>query len=333
MPVDLRSDTVTSPTAAMRAAMAEAEVGDDLSGEDPTVNRLQSLAAALLGTEAALYVPTGVMANQLAIRAHTRPGTEVVCAPRAHVYAYEDGGAARNAGVQMRPIDQWSQLAHAIEGAHHHLPAVSLVSIENTYMPEQGRPLAASEVQTIVDTAHRYGVPVHCDGARIWNASIALGVSPSALIGDCDSVMFCLSKGLSAPIGSVLCGSVDFIDAARADKHRLGGGWRQAGIVAAAGVVALETMVDRLADDHSRAHRFATAVASHWPAALDADTVRTNIVCGDLRELPDGIVARLADHQVLCGTIDPVTVRWAFHKDVDDTGLERALGALDAIAK
>ena len=238
-----------------------------------------------------------------------------------------------NAGVQMRPIDDWSQLAHAIEGSRHHLPAVSLVSIENTYMPEQGRPFSASEVQSVVDTAHRYGVPVHCDGARIWNASIALGVSPAELIGECDSLMFCLSKGLGAPIGSVLCGTVDFIDAARADKHRLGGGWRQAGIVAAAGIVALETMVVRLADDHDRAHRFATAVADHWPGALDASTVRTNIVCGDLRKLPDGIVVRLGEHHVLCGTIDPVTVRWAFHKDVDDAGLDHALAALDALAK
>src|SRR3954468_171798 len=156
MLVDLRSDTVTRPTPAMRAAMADAEVGDDLAGEDPTVNRLQSLAAALLGTEAALYVPTGTMANQLAIRAHTRPGTDVVCAPRAHVFCYEDAGAARNAGVQMRPIADWSQLEPTLEGARHHLPVVSLVTLENTYMPEHGRPLAVEEVTAVATTAHRY---------------------------------------------------------------------------------------------------------------------------------------------------------------------------------
>src|SRR4051794_3826315 len=287
MMVDLRSDTVTRPTAAMRAAMADAEVGDDLAGEDPTVNRLQSLAAALLGTEAALYVPTGTMANQLAIRAHTRPGTDVVCAPRAHVFCYEDAGAARNAGVQMRPISDWSQLAPVIEGSRHHLPVVSLVTVENTYMPEHGRPLSVDAMRSVVDTAHHYGLPVHCDGARIWNAAVALGVSPAQLVAGCDSTMFCLSKGLAAPIGSLLCGSTDFIAAARADKHRLGGGWRQAGIMAAAGIVALETMVDRLADDHERARRFASALGERWPAALDASAVHTNIVCADSRELPD----------------------------------------------
>jgi threonine aldolase len=331
MLVDLRSDTVTRPTPAMRAAMADAEVGDDLAGEDPTVNRLQSLAAGLMGMEAALYVPTGTMANQLAIRAHTRPGTEVVCAPRAHTYCYEDAGAARNAGVQMRPVDHWSQLAIVLEGAQHHLPAASLVTLENTYMPEHGRPLAPGEVRSIVDTAHQFDVPVHCDGARIWNAAIALGHAPAELLAGCDSVMFCLSKGLAAPIGSVLCGSADFIAAARADKHRIGGGWRQAGIVAAAGIVALETMVERLADDHGRAQRFAAALAERWPKALDASHVRTNIVCGDTRELPDAFVDRLAAHDVLCGTIDAVTTRWIFHHDVDDDGLMHAVGALEAI--
>ncbi len=333
MIVDLRSDTVTRPTPAMRAAMAEAEVGDDLAGEDPTVNRLQTLAAALMGTEAALYVPSGTMANQLAIRAHARPGTEIMCAPRSHVYCYEDAGAARNAGVQMRPLGDWSGLRHALDGEFHHLPAVSLVTIENTYMPEHGRPLRSDEVRAIVDVAHDRGVPVHCDGARIWNASIALGVRPVELLAGCDSVMFCLSKGLAAPIGSVLCGSADFIAGARDDRHRIGGGWRQAGIVAAAGIVALETMVERLADDHERAHTFASALAKRWPGALDPAAVRTNIVCGDQRELPGGIVARLAEHGVLCGTIDPTTVRWIFHHDVDDAGLEHAIAALDLLAR
>ncbi len=232
----------------------------------------------------------------------------------------------------MRPVADWSELARTIEGARHHLPAVSLVTLENTYMPEQGRPLAAEEVRTVVDAAHRYGVPVHCDGARIWNASIALGVPPVELLAGCDTMMFCLSKGLGAPIGSVLCGSVDFVDAARADRHRIGGGWRQAGIVAAAGIVALEAMVVGLADDHARAHRLAGALAEHWPGALDASAVRTNIVCADLRQLPGGIVALLAEHDVLCGTIDPVTVRFVFHHDVDDAGLAHALAALDDIA-
>jgi threonine aldolase len=331
--VDLRSDTVTQPTLTMRAAMAEAEVGDDLSREDPTVNRLESLAAALTGKEAALYVPTGTMANQLAIRAHTRPGTEIVCAPRAHVFCYEDAGAARNAGAQMRPIADWSELARVIESSHHHMPVVSLVAIENTYMPEQGRPFSVDEVRAIADAAHAEGVAVHCDGARIWNASVALGAPPSALVEHCDTVMFCLSKGLGAPIGSLLCGPEELVDRARDDKHRLGGGWRQAGIVAAAGIVALETMVERLADDHARAHAFAASLAAHWPGALDADDVRTNIVCGDARHLPDDFVARLTAQGVLCDMLDPVTIRWVFHNDVDDAGLAHAIAVLDAFGQ
>ncbi len=315
----------------MRAAMADAEVGDDLAGEDPTVNRLQSLAASLMGTEAALYVATGTMANQLAIRAHTRPGTEVVCAPRSHVYCYEDAGAARNAGVQMRPLDDWSALPAALEASQHHLPEVSLVAVENTLMAEQGQPLTADEVGSIAAVARANGVPVHCDGARIWNAAIALGVAPKVLVAECDSVMFCLSKGLAAPIGSVLCGSAGFIAAARADKHRLGGGWRQAGIVAAAGIVALETMVERLADDHDRAHEFAAALAARWPGSVDPALVRTNIVCADLGCLPKAMVVKLEALGVLCGTIDPSTVRWIFHHDIDDAGLAHAIAVLDAL--
>ena len=286
-----------------------------------------------MGMEAALYVPSGTMANQLAIRAHVRPGTEIVCAPRAHVYCYEDAAAARNAGAQMRPIDDWSELGRALDGSAHHLPVVSLVTVENTYMPEHGRPLPVDAVRAIVDTAHRRGVPVHCDGARIWNAAIALGVPPAELLAGCDTAMFCLSKGLAAPIGSVLCGPADLIAAARADRHRLGGGWRQAGIVAAAGIVALETMVERLADDHARAHAFAAAIAERWPGALDPSAVRTNIVCADARALPERVVARLAEHGVLCGTIDPLTVRWIFHHDVDDEGLAHAVSVLDALAR
>ncbi len=333
--VDLRSDTVTRPTDEMRAAMAAAEVGDDAYGEDPTVNRLQSLAAALLGTEAALYVPSGVMANQLAVRVLARPGTEVLVPERAHVYRHENAAAALNSGVQVHPLADpdglvtAEQIALAAAGSDHHLPTVSLVWIENTHMPAQGRPWTAAEVGAIVGAARAFGLPVHCDGARIWNAAIALGVAPAELVAGCDTVMFCLSKGLGAPVGSVLCGSAAVIAEARAHRHRFGGAMRQAGIIAAAGIVALETMVERLADDHARARRLAGAIAERFPGALDPAAVRTNIVCCPIGALPDQALERLGAVGILAGTLDPWTIRFVIHKDVDDDGIERACRAVD----
>ncbi len=327
MIVDLRSDTVTRPTQAMRDSMATAEVGDDLSGDDPTVNRLQSLSAALLGYEAALYVPTGTMANQLAIRAHTRPGTDVICAPRAHVYRYEDAGAARNAGVQMRPVE-WADLESEMLGDQHHLPEVSLVAFENTLMAHSGLPLDRSLIESILATASRFDVPVHCDGARIFNAAIATGATPRELVAGCSSMMFCLSKGLGAPIGSVLCGTREFIARARVDKHRMGGGWRQAGIVAAAGIVALETMVERLHDDHQRARAFADALALRWPGSVDPRQVLTNIVCADSAAMPSDVIEQLFKQGVLAATIDARTTRFIFHLDIDDDGVTHAIDSL-----
>ena len=315
----------------MRAAMAEAEVGDDLAGEDPTVNRLQSLAAALFAKPGALYVPTGVMANQLAVRAQARPGTEVACGARSHLYCYEDAGSARNAGVQMRPLSSWALLDDALVGSLHHMPDISLVAIENTLMAEGGVPVAPETVRSIAMVARRHGVALHCDGARIFNAAIALNVTPIELVRDCDMVMFCLSKGLGAPIGSVLCGPIDVIERARADRHRIGGGWRQAGIIAAAGIVALETMVERLADDHTRACEFAVAIAKRWPDALDATSVRTNIVCASTKALPDDAVTQLAANDVLAGTIDACTTRFVFHYGITDEALTHAIAALDLL--
>ncbi|MBM3660105.1 MAG: low specificity L-threonine aldolase, partial [Actinobacteria bacterium] len=257
-PVDLRSDTVTAPTPEMRAAMADAEVGDDAYGEDPTVNRLQSLAAALLGCEAALLVPSGTMANQLALAVLAGPGEEVGCAARAHVLRHESGGAAANWGVQLRALPDSGGVvtAAALDAAaadqRHHLPPFVAVTIENTYMPASGRPWRAHELDGVTAAARRHGLRVHVDGARIWNAAVATGRSPAELTAGADTVMFCLSKGLGAPVGSLLCGPTDFVHRARDLRHRLGGGMRQAGVIAAAGVVALETMVERLADDHAR---------------------------------------------------------------------------------
>lgn len=337
--IDLRSDTVTVPTPEMRAAMAEAEVGDDVYGEDPTVNRLEALAAALLGKPAALLTPSGVMANQLALRVLATPGTEVLCGARAHVYRYEQAASAGNAGVQLHPLpDADGRLAlDALEAAiadqEHHLAPISALAIENTHMPACGRPLPPGEVGALVEVARAHGLALHCDGARIWNASIALGVAPAELVAGVDTVMFCLSKGLGAPIGSLLCGPVDLIARARQERARLGGAMRQAGVIAAAGVVALETMVERLAEDHARARRLADALAGRFPGSVAPEAVRTNIVCVDAGRVPDRLVERLEARGVRSGTLDARTVRFVTHKDVDDTDIDQTIAALDAIAK
>jgi threonine aldolase len=233
VPVDLRSDTVTRPTREMREAMAEAEVGDDAYGEDPTVNRLESLAAALLGKEAALFTPSGTMANQLALRVLGRPGTEVLCGERAHVYRYEQAAAAGNAGVQLRPLPDGAgaldphDVERALLGQRHHLPEISALAIENTHMPASGRPWRVAELDAVSAVARAGRLAVHCDGARLWNAAVALGVAPRELVAGVDTAMFCLSKGLAAPVGSLLCGPHDVIARARSERSRLGGGMRQ----------------------------------------------------------------------------------------------------------
>jgi threonine aldolase len=314
--------------------MADAEVGDDVYGEDPTVNRLESLAAGLMGKDAALFVPSGIMANQLAIRVLAPGGTEVLCPDLAHVYRYEGSAAPLNSGVQMHPLwDVPDGINAAIEGRRHHMPTPSLLVLENTYMAASGAPLAADEMSTLCKLAHSGGLRVHIDGARIWNASIALDTAPRALVRDAETVMFCLSKGLAAPIGSVLCGSASLVAEARAQRSRFGGGMRQAGVIAAAGIVALETMVERLADDHARAANLARALADRWPGSLDPAAVRTNIVCAQLSKLPDHFVERLREHNVLSGTIDPRTLRLVTHKDVDDDAIARTIKAFDEIRK
>src|SRR5437899_4836566 len=312
--VDLRSDTVTTPTPEMRRAMGDAEVGDDAYGEDPTVNRLESLAAALLGKEAALYVPSGRMANQLALRVLGRAGTEVLCGERSHVYRYERAAAAGNARVQLRPLADHDGVIDAalVDGAaadrQHHFPPISAVAIENTHMPACGRPWRTHEIEAVADATARHGFALHCDGARIWNASIAVGASPADLVERADTVMFCLSKGLGAPVGSLLCGTRDTLGVAREERARLGGGMRQAGVIAAAGVVALETMVERLADDHRRARTLADALAELFPGSVDPHSVETNIVCARARALPEHLLDGLAADGVLAGTIDVDTV-------------------------
>ncbi len=332
-PVDLRSDTVTRPTPEMRRAMAGAEVGDDDYGEDPTVNELEARFAARVGKAAALFVPSGIMANQLALRVLSVPGTEVVAGRRQHVVAYELAAGARNAGVQFHTLNDDdgtigpADVAAAVAAAAYHQPAVSLVCIENTHMAAGGVPWAPEAVAAVV--AASAGVPVHVDGARLFNAEVATRVPAAELAAGATTVMACLSKGLCAPVGSLLAGPIDVIAAARTERKRLGGGMRQAGVLAAPGLVAL-SMVDRLAEDHRRAARLAEAVAARWPdAGLDPASVRTNIVT-----FAPPAAAKLVDHLagegVLAQMIDPGVVRLVTHHDVDDAGLERALGALAA---
>ena len=337
--IDLRSDTVTTPTPEMRRAMADAEVGDDVYGEDPTINRFQDRAAELLGKDAALYVPSGTMANQLALRVLARPGSEVLCAARAHVFRYEAAAAAWNSAVQLHPFPDddglldVGALDDTARDAGHHSPDVSLIAIENTHMPTCGRPWRTEEVAAVGAVADAHGIPLYCDGARIWNAAVALGVPARQLVAPAQAVMFCVSKGLGAPVGSVLCGPRDMIREARVHRQRLGGGMRQAGVIAAAGLVALDSMIDRLADDHRRARRLAEAVAEMWPGAVVPDAVKTNMVCAIAERLPRDLLDRLDAEGIRAGTIDTRTVRFATHKDVDDADIERVLKTFERITR
>ena len=328
--VDLRSDTVTRPTPEMRRAMAEADVGDDVYGEDPTVNALQEAFAARVGKEAALFVPSGTMGNQLALRLLTRPGTSVVAGRRQHVVVYENAAAAYNAGVQFTVVDDDdgtlapSDVAWAMNASHHHYPNLSLVCVENTHMPANGAPWPLERLEAVAAC----GLPVHLDGARLFNAEVATRTPAAAYARSATTVMCCMSKGLGAPVGSLLAGPADVMAEARAARQRLGGGMRQAGVIAAAALVALTTMVERLHDDHRRARRLADVVAERWPdAGLEPDMVRTNMVIWRHPET-SAILERLRADGVLAGAIAPGVLRMVTHLDVDDDGIERACKAL-----
>ena len=337
-PVDLRSDTVTRPTPEMRRAMADAEVGDDVYREDPTVNRLEETFAARVGKEGALFVPSGTMGNQIALRLLAAPGTVVVAGRRQHVVLYENGAGARNAGVQFGPVDDADgtvspdDLAYAMEGAAHHMPRVGAVCVENTHMPAAGAPWHLGRLDAVVAVARGEGrrrpVPVHMDGARLFNAEVATGVPASEYAARADTVMSCLSKGLCAPVGSLLAGDAALMAEARTLRAGLGGGMRQAGVLAAAGLVALERMVERLAEDHARARQLAEAVVERWPGSgCDPHAVRTNIVTFHHPD-PLRLLHHLGEHGVRAGTIAPGVVRFVTHHDVDDSGVERARKAV-----
>ncbi len=330
--VDLRSDTVTRPTPEMRRAMAGAEVGDDVYGEDPTVNALQEAFAERVGKQAALFVPSGTMANQLALRLLPPPATAVVAGARQHVVVYENGAGGRNAGIQFHtvPDDDGTidpaDVAWAVEAAQHHHPRPGLVCVENTHMPADGAPWPLDRLRDVVTAGG--GLPVHMDGARLFHAEVATGNAARAYTEPVTTVMCCLSKGLAAPVGSLLAGPEDLIAAARDERQRLGGGMRQAGVIAAAGLVALRTMVERLAEDHERARRLAEAVVQRWPeSGCDPQRIVTNVVTWRHAQ-PAQVVEHLRAEGVLVGTIAPGVLRLVTHVDVDDDGEERAAKAL-----
>lgn len=335
--VDLRSDTVTRPSAAMRRAMAEAEVGDDVYGEDPTMNRLEERAAQLFEREAALFVPSGSMGNLIAIKAWTRPGSEVICEQKAHINQYELASMAALAGAFPRPIPaptgilSWTQIEAEIRPKTYYLSQTALVSLENTHNMAGGTLYSAELTDEICDRAHAAGLRVHLDGARIFNAAVALGSSVARLAGRCDSVMFSLSKGLGAPIGSMILGSREFVTQARVFRKMLGGGMRQTGVLAASGLVALEESPPLLVQDHAHARRLAEALAELPGASIDPRSVRTNIVIFGVRnsgKTAEGVCAALAQRGVLASGVETYSVRLVTHRDVDGAGIERAIRAL-----
>lgn len=340
--IDLRSDTVTLPTPQMRAAMANAELGDDVMGEDPTVNRLEEIAAARMNKPAALFVASGTMANLVALLTHCGRGDEVIVGDKAHMFINEVAGMAALGGIQPRTLPNQpdgtlllDDVRNAIRGDNVHWPPTRLVTLENTHNACNGSPLAPAYLWSVYDLAQSRGIRVHTDGARIFNASVALGVPVSELTRYTDTISFCLSKGLSAPVGSLLCGSKEFIGEARRHRKMVGGGMRQAGVIAAAGIVALESMIDRLVDDHANAKFLAEGLAEIPGIALDPSCIKTNIVFFDLR---NGMTAsqfaeRLAHEGVLIGPAGERRLRAVTHYGIERADIEETLGAVNKILK
>ena len=339
-PIDLRSDTVTRPSAAMRRAMADAEVGDDVFLEDPTVNLLQARAAALFGREAALFVPSGSMGNLTCLMAQTRPGQEVVCEANGHIYNYEMGALAALAGVLPRVLNgengvlTWSVIATAIRPKVYYRPQTSLICLENTVNMAGGTVYPTPVVEEICDRAHEQDIHVHLDGARIFNASVCLNEPVSAMTRKFDSVQFCLSKGLGAPVGSMIVGSREFVERCRPIRKMLGGGMRQAGVLAAAGIVALEDGPKRLHIDHENAKALARNLAAIPGVELDPSRVQTNIVIFSVK--PSGLSS--ADFLVQCRArgvlavpVDADRVRMVTHLDVNRGDVENAAAIVESV--
>ncbi len=332
-PIDLRSDTVTRPTPGMRAAMQAAEVGDDVFHEDPTVNRLEARVAELLGKDAALFVPSGTMSNQIGIKTHTQPGDELICDSNCHIYNYEAGGPAVLAGVMCRTVDgdhgimDLAQLEDLIRPDNEHLVRTRLVCLENTHNRGGGRIYPLEKIQAISAWAHQNGLIMHLDGARLWNAAVATGIPLRTWTREFDSVSVCFSKGLGAPVGSALAGPGEFIARARRVRKLFGGGMRQAGVIAAAALYALENHIDRLAEDHRHAQVIAEAIADTPGLTLDPPEVDTNLIFAEVD--PDLAPARdvsllLKEHGVLVNATSKRKLRFCTHLDVSAAQAERA---------
>lgn len=342
---DFRSDTVTRPTEEMLQAMVTAPLGDDVFGDDPTVHRLEETAARRMGKEAALFVPSGTMGNQIAIRNHTSPGEEMLVEAGAHSFLYEAGGAAALSSVQTWPIENargipsTEQIRSRLRPDDPHCPRSTLLCLENTHNRYGGRVIPLEALREVATFARSHGLRVHLDGARLFHAEVASGIPASHYAEVADSVMFCLSKGLSAPVGSILAGTAEFISKARRTRKLLGGGMRQAGLIAAAGQVALESMVERLAEDHRRARRLAENLAPLPGIRIDPQEVETNIVLIHLtaKELPPGLQTaeelreRLEEKKVAAFVFATDTLRLTTHKDVDDDDVDRAIREVTAL--
>jgi threonine aldolase len=339
---DLRSDTVTRPTPAMREAMAKAEVGDDVYAEDPTINRLQELAAARTGKEAALYVPSGTMGNLASLLAHCQRGDEVMLGDKSHTFLYEAGGISAVGGIHSRQLPNQpdgslllADLEAGLRGPDSHFPPSRLICLENTHNRCGGTYQTPAYFQQVSDFAHAHGLKVHLDGARIFNASVAQSVDVQAFTQHVDSLTFCLSKGLAAPVGSLICGTREFIQRVHRARKILGGGMRQAGILAAAGIVALETMVDRLSEDHARAGALAQRLGKMRGLVVDNGGPATNMVFLSLAESVTLSAKEVAEQMkargILIGVVGPRQFRLVTHYEVDDDGVEKAAAAFQEI--
>ena len=335
--IDLRSDTVTKPTEAMRHAMATAPVGDDVYGEDPTVNELEETAARVFGREAAIFVPTGSMGNQMALKLHTQPGQEVLCEARSHVMDWEMGMAAMFSGCALRTVAgdrgvlRWSAIAPMLSTAGlYYKPVTGLVWLENTHNMAGGTVTSLADMAEVTANAHAAGIPVHLDGARVFNAAAALGTDVATLTRGFDTVNFCLSKGLCAPVGSMLVGTREAIGRARGIRKALGGGMRQAGILAAAGLIALTEMAGRLQEDHDKASLLAHLLAGK--ANLQPDTPQTNILFFTTVADAPVLVARMKERGVLASAVGPHSIRLVTHRDVSTDQCEQAAKVIVEVA-
>jgi threonine aldolase len=339
--VDLRSDTMTRPTAEMRTAMAEAEVGDDVFGEDPTVNRLEEMAAERLGKEAALLVASGTMGNLVSQLAHCGRGEEIILGNHAHSFFYEQGGSAAVGGIHPRTVANQpdgklalEDIRTAIRDDNIHFPRTRLIVLENTHNLCNGYPLDTGYMTAVGEIARDHGLKIHVDGARFFNAAVALDTAPDVLAARADSVSFCLSKGLAAPVGSMVCGSREFVNEARRARKLVGGGMRQAGVLAAAGIVALTQMVDRLADDHANAKKLATGLADTPGIDIDPDRIKTNIVFFELARndmTAQQLAARLDAEGVRMLPVGPQRLRAVTHYHIASEDIDYTLHTFSKI--